>query len=170
MVQSELYKRREYFLYAKKTKITTLFNISCPLHHHSAILESIRWMQTVYTVVIFVFFAYRKYSRSFITLRLNHCGKWTILEMFFHTFLGLDSVIYLGVNGTVTASRFHPNILNCVPKMNEAFMGLERHGGKWLMTIFILGWSNALIHEIWAERAGHWKITPCTNKHLLSKK
>ncbi len=29
-----------------------------------------------------------------------------------------------------------PVILNCVPKMNKAFMGLERHGGKWLMTTF----------------------------------
>ncbi len=29
--------------------------------------------------------------------------------------------------------------------MNKAFTGLERHGGKWLMTIFfILGWSNPL--------------------------
>ncbi len=50
----------------------------------------------------------------------------------FHTFLGLDSVIYLAVNGTVLIQ----NILNCVPKTNEAFTGLERHGGKWLMTKF----------------------------------
>ncbi len=28
--------------------------------------------------------------------------------------------------------------------MNEAFMGLERHAGKWLMTIFILRGSNLL--------------------------
>ncbi len=55
----------------------------------------------------------------------------------FHTFLGLDSVIYLAVNGTVTnLPVFIQNILNCVPKTNEAFMGLERHGGKWLMTTF----------------------------------
>ncbi len=33
---------REYFLYAKKTKITTLFNNSCPPRHPSAILESMR--------------------------------------------------------------------------------------------------------------------------------
>ncbi len=63
----------------------------------------------------------------------------------FHTFLGLNSVIYLAVNGTVTSlSVFIQNILNCVPKTNKAFMGLERHGGKWL-TIYILGWSNPLI-------------------------
>ncbi len=47
----------------------------------------------------------------------------------FHTFMDLDSVIYLAVNGTVTLV-FIWNILNCVPKMNQAFMDLERHGGS----------------------------------------
>ncbi len=50
----------------------------------------------------------------------------------FYTFLGLDSAIYYAVNGTVRSLEvFNQNILNCVPKMNEAFTGLERHGGKW---------------------------------------
>ncbi len=50
----------------------------------------------------------------------------------FHTFLDLDSVIYLAVNGTVTnLPVFIQNILNWVLKMNEAFTGLEWHGGKW---------------------------------------
>ncbi len=49
----------------------------------------------------------------------------------FHTFLGLDSVNYLGVNGTVTSLPvLIQNILNYVPKTNKAFTGLERHGGK----------------------------------------
>ncbi len=45
----------------------------------------------------------------------------------FHTFLGLDSVIYLAVYWAVTILPvlIH-NILNCFPKTNEAFMGLER--------------------------------------------
>ncbi len=43
-------KQREYFLYAKKIKITTLFNNSSPLHP-GAILESIHWMQTAYAVL-----------------------------------------------------------------------------------------------------------------------
>ncbi len=51
---------------------------------------------------------------------------------FFHTFLDLDSVIYLAVNGTVTSlSVFIQNILNGVLKMNKAFAGSERDGGKW---------------------------------------
>ncbi len=52
----------------------------------------------------------------------------------FHTFLDLDSAIYLAVNGTVTSLPvFIHNILNCVLKTNEAFTGLERHGvsDKW---------------------------------------
>ncbi len=63
----------------------------------------------------------------------------------FHTFMDLDSVIYLAVNGTVTSLPVYiQNILNCVLKTNEAFTGPERHGGKWLMAIFILGWSIPL--------------------------
>ncbi len=47
------------------------------------------------------------------------------------TFLDLDSVIYFAVNETVTNLLILiQNILNCVPKINEAFTGLERHGGK----------------------------------------
>ncbi len=41
----------EYFLYAKKTKITTLFNNSSPLVQCSAILENIRWTQAAYAVL-----------------------------------------------------------------------------------------------------------------------
>ncbi len=38
----------------------------------------------------------------------------------FHTFLDLDSVIYLAVNGTVTSLPvFIQNILNCVLKTNK---------------------------------------------------
>ncbi len=47
----------------------------------------------------------------------------------FRTFLDLNSVIYFAVNRTVTSLLvFIQNILNCVPKTNEAFTGLERHG------------------------------------------
>ncbi len=50
----------------------------------------------------------------------------------FHTFLWLDSVNCLTVNGTVTSLPvFIQNILNCVPKTSKAFTGLERHGGMW---------------------------------------
>ncbi len=61
----------------------------------------------------------------------------------FYTFLDLNSGIYLAVDGTVTSLPvFIWNILNCVPKTNQAFMELERHARKWIM--LILGWSNPL--------------------------
>ncbi len=41
------------------------------------------------------------------------------LDDVFHTFLSLDSGIYLVVKGTVTnLSVFIQNVLNCVPKTN----------------------------------------------------
>ncbi len=77
----------------------------------------------------FVLFLYKKYSRRFKTLRLNH---WWQMEYPGDTFLDLDSVIYLTVNGTVTSLPvFVQNILNCALKRNEAFTGSERNGGKW---------------------------------------
>ncbi len=44
-------KQREYILYAKKTKITTLFNNLSPSHQRCTILKSIRWMQTAYALL-----------------------------------------------------------------------------------------------------------------------
>ncbi len=52
----------------------------------------------------------------------------------FHTLLGLDSIIYLAVNGTDTSLPvFVQNILNCVLKTNEALwvwnnMGVSDYG------------------------------------------
>ncbi len=55
----------------------------------------------------------------------------------FHTFLDLDSVIYLAVNGTVSSIPvFIQDILNCFQKTNKAFTGLEWDEGKWKMTTF----------------------------------
>ncbi len=55
----------------------------------------------------------------------------TLSDNVFYTFLCLDSANCFAVNGTVTSLPvFIQNILNCVLKTNEAFTGLERHGGK----------------------------------------
>ncbi len=73
--------------------------------------------------------AYKKYSRSFVKLQLNHWWQMDYFGNVFHTFLGLDSVNCLAVNGTVISLPvFIQNNLNCVPKTNKAFTGLERHG------------------------------------------
>ncbi len=107
--------------------------------HPADILQMVlRWRrgdQLLNKVIIFIFFAYKKYFCRFITVRLNHWWQMDYSDNVFHTFLGLDSENYLAVNGTVTSLLvFIQNMLNCVPKMNKAFTGLERHGGKWLMT------------------------------------
>ncbi len=53
------------------------------------------------------------------------------------TFLYVDRVNYIAVYGRVRElSECIKNILICVPITNEAFTGLERHGGKRLMTTF----------------------------------
>ncbi len=95
---------------------------------------ALRWRsrdELLNKVVIFVFFAYKKYSRSFITLQLNHWWQMDNFNDVFHTFLGLDSANCLAVNGMVTSlPDFIQNILNCVQKTNEAFTGLEQHGGE----------------------------------------
>ncbi len=67
----------------------------------------------------FVLFPYKKYSRHFIALWLNHWWQMEYSGDAFHTFLDLDSVIYLAVNGTVTSLPVYiQNILICVLKTN----------------------------------------------------
>ncbi len=79
-------------------------------------------------VIIFVFFAYKKYSRSFIKLWLNH---WCHMDYFtdvLTTFLGL---------GTFQLHCcFHQKYLNLCLKMNEGLTGLERHESEQLMIKF----------------------------------
>ncbi len=53
--------------------------------------------------VIFIFFVYKKISSRFIKLRLNHWWQMHYPGDAFHSFLNLDSVIYLAVDGTVTS-------------------------------------------------------------------
>ncbi len=64
------------------------------------------------------------------TLWLKHWWQMEYPGDAFHTFLDLDSAIYLAVNGTVTnLPVLIQNNLNCVLKTNKAFTSLERHGG-----------------------------------------
>ncbi len=139
-------KLPEYFLYAKKTKITTL-SMWCGWHRRvyavcvqrifsKMVLRWCRGDELLNKIVIFVFFT-SCYSRSFVKLWLN---PWCHMDYFtdvLATFLDVDRVYYIAVYGRVRElSECIKNILICVPKTNKAFTGLERHGGKWLMTKF----------------------------------
>ncbi len=108
--------RREYFLYAKKSKITTknvsticLLSVSPRLHR---ILDIIHRTQAAYALLhlpqwkkrlICIFFAYKKYLRQFIKFRLNHWWQMDFPGDAFHFFLDLNGVIFLAVKGTVTS-------------------------------------------------------------------
>ncbi len=82
-------------------------------------------------VVVFVFFVYKKYYRSFIILWLN---PWCHMDYFtdvLATFLDINRVNYIAVYGRVRElSEFIKNILICFLKMNKGVTGLERHEGE----------------------------------------
>ncbi len=133
-------KRREYFLYTKKTNITTLFNNSSNLHCCRAILKSLHWTQNAYAVLCQPHHtdAFSSFIYAWIWTQTAYARGVADTEQRTHFAF---SVIYLAVNGTVTSLPvFIQNILNCVPKMNETFTGLVINDN-----IFILGWSNPLI-------------------------
>ncbi len=79
----------------------------------------------------FLFSVHKKYSRSFVKLRLNH---WCHVDYFTNVlakFLGLKTFL---LRCCLWRFRklldFIKKILICVLKMNEGFTGLERHEGE----------------------------------------
>ncbi len=73
----------------------------------------------------------KKYSRSFIKLRLNHSWHMDYFNNVLTTFLDLERgscvAVYAGFR---KLSDFIKHILICVPKMNEGLTGLEWHVGE----------------------------------------
>ncbi len=78
-------------------------------------------------IVIFVFFVHKKYSRSFITLQLNH---WCHMDYFNNVLLPFWAIKHWCICRARKLSDFIKNIFNCVPKMNEGLTGLERYEGE----------------------------------------
>ncbi len=80
---------------------------------------ALRWRggdELLNKIVIFIFFAYKKYSRRFIKFKLNHWWQMDYFDDAFHTFLGLDRVIYLAV-------CFHPKYLKLCSEDEQSFYG-----------------------------------------------
>ncbi len=71
-------------------------------------------------------------------------GRWTILTMSFILFWPLTVLFTWELMVQSQATVFIQNILNCVPKMNKDFTGLEQHGGKLTMTKLSF-WSGVAI-------------------------
>ncbi len=66
----------------------------------------------------------------------------------FHTFLGLDSVNCLAVNGAVTSLPVFIKYLKLCSEDEQSFYGFGKTWGKVIYDkIFILGWSNPLKFE-----------------------
>ncbi len=96
-------------------------------------------------VVIFVFFAHKKYSRSFITLRLYHWCHMDYFNDVLTTFLGLQRVSFLAVYGGSESSRFLQKYLNLC---SEDEWKSYRFGTTWGWVIndwiFICEWTIPL--------------------------
>ncbi len=131
---------QEYFLCAKKIKIMTSFNSSLPCQSLICLHESITTCMCTEKkklsnkVIIFVFFAHKKYSHGFITLRLNHWCHMDYFNNILTTFLGLDRVSCC-LCRVKKLLDFIKNILICVPKMNEGLTGLEQHFHFWVNSL-----------------------------------
>ncbi len=127
-------KLREYFLCTKKTKITTLFH---------NFFSSVSLPYTVVNkVVIFVFFAHRNYSHSFITIWLNQWCYMDYCNNVLNNFLDLKLVscvtVYTGSESSWTSSK----IFNLCSKDEQRSSKFGTAWG-WVINdgIFIFGWT-----------------------------
>ncbi len=91
------------------------------------ILKCRVWSIFILDLVIFVFFAYKKYSCSFVTLWLNHWCHMDYFNNVLTTFLGIERVSYVAV---YAGSESRVKKKTCFPKMIEGLAGLERHEGE----------------------------------------
>ncbi len=91
-------------------------------------------------VIIFVFFEQKKYSRSFLTLQLNHQCHMDYFNNVLTTFLGLEQ----GSSGQ-KALRFHQKFLNLCSEDERRSYGFGMTG--WVINdrILIFGWTILLI-------------------------
>ncbi len=82
-------------------------------------------------VVISVFFAHKKDSRSFIKLQLNYWYHMDYFNNVLTTFLGLECVSCVAVYAArVRKLWISSKISYSVPKMNEGLMDLEWHDSE----------------------------------------
>ncbi len=85
------------------------------------------WIKSLF----FVVFAHKKYSHSFIKLRLNHWCDMDYFNNVLTNFLGLKRVNCVAVHGGSESSGISSKkIVICVLKMNEGLTCLEQHEGE----------------------------------------
>ncbi len=99
--------------------------------------EEKKWLNKV---IIFVFFAHKKYSRSFIKLRLNHWCHMDYFNDVLTTLLGLECVSCVAVYGGSGSSRISSKISSFV------FWRSYKFGTTWRWVINdIFGWTIPLM-------------------------
>ncbi len=92
-----------------------------------------KWRKTVTRGedVIIVFFVHKKYSCSFVKLRLNHWCLMDYLTDVLARFLDRGTLqVHCCLRRVRELSDMIKNILICVPKINKGLTGLERHEGE----------------------------------------
>ncbi len=105
----------------------------------SACIVVLSWMRTR------ILFAHKKYSRSFIILRLNHWCQWTILTMSLLPFWALKMIVALLSMEGQKALGFHQKYLNLCSEDERRSYGFGTTWG-WIINdrFFIFRWTIAL--------------------------
>ncbi len=89
-------------------------------------------------VVIFVFFAHKKYSRSFITLWLNHWCHMDYFNNVLTTFLGLERFscvpVYVGSESSQAAFTLGINMRSPWSDQADRIVSQSEHGSLHLVT------------------------------------
>ncbi len=141
-------KRREYFLYAKKIKIMTLFNNLSPPRQRIAILENIRWTQTAYAVLcqphhtdmVSKLWFERKQRIRVVRLTQNSVRSLRpadILQNGTTLTQRRQIYIYLAVKwDSHKPPGFHQKYLKLFSEDEQSFYRFGTTWGKWLMTTF----------------------------------
>ncbi len=126
---------------------------------------ALRWRrgdELLNKVVIFIFLAYKKYSRRFIKLRLNHWWQTDYSDNALHTFLSLDSVFTWQSMGQ--ASRFSSKISYILFRRRTKLLWVWNDIRVINDNIFILGWSNSLRKK---HDWGHGNLSSASKKVFL---
>ncbi len=100
--------------------------------------------ETNFEVVIFVFFVYKKYSCSFVKLRLNHWWHMDYFNNVLTTFLGLECVSCIAVYGGSESSRNSQKYLHLCSEDERRSYGFGTTWG-WVINDRIFGWTISLI-------------------------
>ncbi len=144
----------------------TLFSNSPPMHHPSAILESIVvhainkactwccWPRTRVVILLTLVFVHKKYPRSFVKLWFN---RWCHMDYFndvLGTFLDLKNVVValLSMDGHRALGFNKKNLNFCSEDERMSY----RFGTSWGRVIkdriFFFWWTISLIHPRWIKQ------------------